>query len=225
MQKSECADGEPRIRSPLAEKLPHDPFPRSPLLYNDNTSLLSPHGLPPLKFHSGLLQPHSVLAPRLYDGEDDNDVEEDESVASVSSNMDVDNFEEEDFLDKAGEELYNEDKGEMFGYKSCNIKLNRGLLNNLKIEVPESNRRFTDGDLGFKKVSQKILTPSGGSNISSQLRERVQLRNAQVKFVTEISFLAGLQTLDYTKRVTVLFFMINGTEVMLKLLLCLFSMN
>ncbi|KAJ4730295.1 Pesticidal crystal cry8Ba protein [Melia azedarach] len=178
-QKSECADGEPRIRSPLAEKLPHDPFPGSPLLYNDNTSLLSPHGLPPLKFHSGLLQPHSVLAPRLYDGEDDDDVEEDESVASVSSNMDVDNFEEEDLLDKAGEELYNEDKGEMFGYKSCNIKLNRGLLNNLKIEVPESNRRFTDGDLGFKKVSQKILTPSGGSNISSQLRERVQLRNAQ----------------------------------------------
>ncbi|KAH9793921.1 Portal protein [Citrus sinensis] len=189
-QKQDCVDGEPRIRSPLTERLSHDPFPKSPLIFNNNNSnapsLLSPHSLPPLKFHSGLLK--SVLTPRLDDAEDcddnenDNDNEE-ESVDSVSSNMDVSysEEEEEDLFDKASEGMYNDDKGETFGYKSGNYaKLNRGFFNDLKIEVPESNRRFTDGDLGFNKFSKKILTPSSGSSsISSHLRERVQLRNAQ----------------------------------------------
>lgn len=149
---------------------------------------MSPHSLPPLKFHSGLLK--SVLTPRLDDAEDcddnenDNDNEE-ESVDSVSSNMDVgySEEEEEDLFDKASEGMYNDDKGETFGYISGNYaKLNRGFFNDLKIEVPESNRRFTDGDLGFNKFSKKILTTSSGSSsISSHLRERVQLRNAQVR--------------------------------------------
>lgn len=185
-------DGEPRIRSPLTERLSHDPFPKSPLIFNNNNSnapsLLSPHSLPPLKFHSGLLK--SVLTPRLDDAEDCDDNEndsgnEEESVDSVSSNMDVSysEEEEEDLFDKASEGMYNDDKGETFGYKSGNYaKLNRGFFNDLKIEVPESNRRFTDGDLGFNNFSKKILTPSSGSSsISSHLRERVQLRNAQVR--------------------------------------------
>ncbi|KAJ0052672.1 hypothetical protein Pint_01781 [Pistacia integerrima] len=180
-QKSDV-NQEPRVRSPLAERHSRDSydpsFPKSPLLYNSNTTLMSPHGLPPLKFHSGLLKPHSVLAPRLGDSEDDDDNDYvDESVASVSDNMDLNytDEEEEEHLRYCNEA----DEEEMFGHKSCNTKLNRGLLNNLKIEVPEINRRFTDGDSGIKKSSQKLLTPSSGSNISSLLRERVQLRNAQ----------------------------------------------
>lgn len=185
-------DGEPRIRSPLTERLSHDPFPKSPLIFNNNnsnaSSLLSPHSLPPLKFHSGLLK--SVLTPRLDDAEDCDDNEndsgnEEESVDSVSSNMDVSysEEEEEDLFDKASEGMYNDDKGETFGYKSGNYaKLNRGFFNDLKIEVPENNRRFPDGDLGCNNFSKKILTPSSGSSsISSHLRERVQLRNAQVR--------------------------------------------
>lgn len=140
---------------------------------------MSPHSLPPLKFHAGLIQPHSLLAPRLGDSEDDegnNYV--DESVASVSDDMDLTYSDEDDehlrYCNEAEEE-------ETFGYKSSNTKLNRGLLNSLKIEVPESNQRFTDGDLGIQKSSHKTLTPSAGSSISSLLRERVQLRNAQVR--------------------------------------------
>ncbi|ESR61120.1 hypothetical protein CICLE_v10014121mg [Citrus x clementina] len=190
-QKQDCVDGEPRIRSPLTERLSHDPFPKSPLIFNNNnsnaSSLLSPHSLPPLKFHSGLLK--SVLTPRLDDAEDCDDNEndsgnEEESVDSVSSNMDVSYSEEEDeedLFDKASEGMHNDDKGETFGYKSGNYaKLNRGFFNDLKIEVPENNRRFPDGDLGCNNFSKKILTPSSGSSsISSHLRERVQLRNAQ----------------------------------------------
>lgn len=140
---------------------------------------MSPHSLPPLKFHAGLIQPHSLLAPRLGDSEDDegnNYV--DESVASVSDDMDLTYSDEDDehlrYCNEAEEK-------ETFGYKSSNTKLNRGLLNSLKIEVPESNKRFTDGDLGIQKSSHKTLTPSAGSSISSLLRERVQRRNAQVR--------------------------------------------
>ncbi|KAL5865487.1 hypothetical protein ACOSQ3_003001 [Xanthoceras sorbifolium] len=199
-RKSDHEDQEPKIRSPLAEKLSHDLFPKSPILYTTsttNTALMSPHSLPPLKFHSGLLQTHSVLTPRLdefhvyVDEEDDK-----ESVASVSDNMDTNSDEEEedcdddmrssgvDFLEKNPiERFYSEEEEEIFGYRGFSAKLNKGLMSNLKIDVPDGvNRRFTDGDSGTRNSSQKFSTPSGGgggSNISSLLRERVQLRNAQ----------------------------------------------
>ncbi|KAK2647637.1 hypothetical protein Ddye_015126 [Dipteronia dyeriana] len=181
-------DPETKIRPPLAERLSHDMFPKSLILYNaTNTSLMSPHGLPPLKFHSGLLKPHSVLNPHL---EQNVDYDDNESVVSVSDNMDTNSEDEEDYdddedEDKRVERFYSEEEEEeeVLGYKNgCGIKLNKGLVNNLKIEVPNcGNRRFTDGDSGTRNSSQMFSTTcgSGGSSISSLLRERVQLRNAQ----------------------------------------------
>ncbi|KAK3184609.1 hypothetical protein Dsin_031895 [Dipteronia sinensis] len=160
-QKSDHVDPELKIRSPLAERLSHDLFPKSLILYGTtNTSLMSPHGLPPLKFHSGLLKPHSVLNPRL----DQNvDYDDNKSVASVSDNMDTNSDDDEDYDDdddkrssgvdlsekKPVERFHSEEEEEeVLGYKNgCGIKLNKGLMNNLKIEVPNcGNRRFTDDD-------------------------------------------------------------------------------
>ncbi|KAK8517885.1 hypothetical protein V6N13_128043 [Hibiscus sabdariffa] len=160
------ADPEPRIRSPLAEKLaPHDPFPKSPLIYNTAT-LLSPHVLPsPLKFRSGLLGPHSVIAPAL----DDNDCVDDESVASVSDDISGGDAGNGNFSDEE----------EMFERTKCSSKLIRGFSKlDLKVELPENNRRFTDGDLGIKDFAKKNLTSAGIGGGSFGLRERVQVQNA-----------------------------------------------
>ncbi|XP_022758871.1 uncharacterized protein LOC111305517 [Durio zibethinus] len=155
------ADQEPRIRSPLTEKLsPHDSFPKSPLIYNTST-LLSPHILPPpLKFRSGLLGPHSVIATCLDD--------DDESVASVSDDIGGDygngNFSDEE---------------EVFGSTKCSSKLSRGFSKqNLKVELPDANRRFTDGDLGIRDFAKKNFTSAGIGGGSFELRERIQVHNA-----------------------------------------------
>ncbi|XP_064983526.1 uncharacterized protein LOC135583407 isoform X9 [Musa acuminata AAA Group] len=60
-------------RSPLVEKYPVEPVPEQRLLSKCN-NFLSPKALPPVKFHSSLLTPHSHLL---------SDSDEDESVASV----------------------------------------------------------------------------------------------------------------------------------------------
>ncbi|XWS47271.1 hypothetical protein CRYUN_Cryun14cG0138100 [Craigia yunnanensis] len=159
-------DQEPRIRSPLTEKLsPHDSFPKSPLIYNTAT-LLSPHVLPPpLKFRSGLIGPHSVIAPCLDDDDGDGD---DESVASVSDN-------------NAGNENGNfSDEEEVFGSNKCSSKLSREFSKqNLKVELPDTNRRFTDGDLGIRDFAKKKFTSSGIGGGSFGLHERVQEHNAR----------------------------------------------
>eukprot|EP00257_Ricinus_communis_P019201 XP_015578120.1 uncharacterized protein LOC8288297 isoform X1 [Ricinus communis] len=178
---------EPRIRSPLSplteKQSPHDPFPKSPinplpkspLLYSTN-SFSSTHFLPPLKFHSGLLTPRSLVAPCL----DDND---NESMASVSDCVGGQYSEEEeedfDYLEKPVMQCYEEEEeDEMFGNRP-KIKLNRGFLKeDLKIEVPGNFRRFTtDGEVGVRKGLLKGSTPG-----SCPLRERVQLRNAHMEF-------------------------------------------
>ena len=163
-------DQEPRIRSPLTEKLsPHDLFPKSPLIYNTAT-LLSPHVLPPpLKFRSCLLGPHTVIAPCLDDDHGDGD---DESVASVSD-------------DNAGNGNENfSDEDEVFGSNKCSSKLSRGFSKqNLKVELPGTNRRFTDGDLGIRDFAKKKFTSAGIGGGSFGLRERVQVHNSHVRRV------------------------------------------
>ncbi|XP_010552075.1 PREDICTED: uncharacterized protein LOC104822527 [Tarenaya hassleriana] len=143
---------QPRVRSPLAENLSPGAFPRSPLPLTSTGNFASPHGLPPLKFH-GLLAPHMLVSPCIRDGENDED--EDESVASVSDvgdggdlsdyDMDVDDDDddEEEEMMMVGRRY---DEGEVFGYGSTS-KLNRGILKdqNLRIEIPNGNRRVTDG--------------------------------------------------------------------------------
>jgi hypothetical protein len=178
-----------QVRSPLTEKIAADPFPKSPLAYkyNSDTVMSSPI-LPPLKFNSGLLAPHSLVAPYLDDDDDDDA----ESVASVPDDDDADYSDEEvlgynnndiDFLDNPILQRYGDQK--TYGYKSSTSlsrgrgsSVNRGLFKeNLRIEVPESLRRYTDGELGTRRYAQKDTTPSGGG---SELRKRVLLCNLQV---------------------------------------------
>ncbi|WCJ37293.1 hypothetical protein M5689_018443 [Euphorbia peplus] len=175
---------EPRVRSPLSPltgKLsPNEPFPKSPInshLYNSN-KFSSSHSLPPLKFTSGLLKPHSLVSPCL----DDDDAE---SVASVSDYLGGNYSEEEeeevgmtdfDYLEKPVMQCYEEE--DIFGNR-VKPKLNKGFLNqDLKIEVPGNLRRFTmDGDLEIRNLPFKGSTPA-----SCPLRDRVQLRNAHAAF-------------------------------------------
>ena len=171
----------PLVRSPLTEKIGCDPFPKSPLSHRsfNGETFMSPHVLPPLKFHCGLLAPHCLVTPCL----DDDD--EYESVASAPDEEDTnysDSEEEVDFLDKPILQCYNDE--EIFGYpykSSTNFSrahgssLNKGGLSKekLKIEVPENFRRYTtDGELGTRKCAQKGSTtaPSGGG---AELHKRV----------------------------------------------------
>lgn len=174
-----------------------DPFPKSPLLYNPNT-ISSSHLLPPLKFHTGLLTPHSVVGSSLNYQHHHHDDDYNESVASVSDyasgNLSEEEEKEEDgvgladididYLEKPVMQCYKEEEEEeMFGPRrpGPRTKLNRGLLKeDLKIEVPDNFRRFTtDGELGFRKSAFKNSTAPGGS---FSLRERVQMHNAHVVF-------------------------------------------
>ncbi|EOX93622.1 Uncharacterized protein TCM_002512 isoform 1 [Theobroma cacao] len=153
-------DQEPRIRSPLTEKLsPHDSFPKSPLIYN-TAPLFSPHILPtPLKFRSGLLGPHSLIAQ---------DEDDDESVASVSDDIGGGDSANGNFSDEE----------DVFRSNKCSSNLSRGFSKqNLKVELPDTNRRFTDGDLGVRDFAEKNYTSAGIGGIFG-LRERVQVHNA-----------------------------------------------
>jgi hypothetical protein len=203
LQGSDAEESQPKVRSPLsplsAEKLSpvaaaENPFPKSPLFYNSSS-----HLLPPLKFHSGLLTPHSIVSPCLQNKEEDDD---NVSVASVSdyeigrrNYTEEDGFEDIgpsdfDYLEKPVMQSYqDEDEEEIFGVTrnrpTAKTKLNRGVLKeDLKIELPGHFRRLksatqVDGDLGFRKsgTPKKNSVGPGGS---FSLRERVQLRNAQL---------------------------------------------
>ncbi|KAJ6880616.1 hypothetical protein NC652_033831 [Populus alba x Populus x berolinensis] len=200
---SDAEESQPKVRSPLsplsAEKLSpppaaENPFPKSPLFYNSSS-----HLLPPLKFHSGLLTPHSIVSPCLQNKEEDDD---NVSVASVSdyeigrrNYTEEDGFEDIgpsdfDYLEKPVMQSYqDEDEEEIFGVTrnrpTAKTKLNRGVLKeDLKIELPGHFIRLksttqVDGDLGFRKsgTPKKNSVGPGGS---FSLRERVQLRNAQL---------------------------------------------
>ncbi|XP_004305865.1 PREDICTED: uncharacterized protein LOC101301517 [Fragaria vesca subsp. vesca] len=162
----------PEIRSPLAERLSSDHFPKSPLLFTSNIS--SNHALPPLKFHSGLLAPHmAAAAPSCLSSDMDVDEDDDESFDSVSGA----NFSDEE--SKAPTEWCEEEE-EMIGCsdKGSRCGLNRGFLKeDLRVEVPGNNnfRRFTESEVGFKqRCPPKTYTPS----TANQLLKRVHLRNA-----------------------------------------------
>ncbi|CAK9151820.1 unnamed protein product [Ilex paraguariensis] len=170
-------------RSPLSEKLDCEYLlPKSPVLYNSSTSMSS-HILPPLKFHSGLLGPHNTVTLSINSDKDSyDDNEETESVASAPDEVDG-NYSEEEELEKPAINCYDE---EIFGMKSSmklngsrgdgpkgryGSTLNRGLLmENLRIDVPENARTFTDTQFSFGGS-----TTSGGSYRS---RGKVQFHSA-----------------------------------------------
>ena len=183
------------MRSPLAERSVTDPFPKSPSFFNNNGSFTpSSHSLPPLKFHSALLPvPHRLVVPSIQnddDEDDDDDDEEDESIASVSDST----YSYEEVLmgsndSKPREHLYDDE--ELFGYKPNSYSksskfnngssLNKGLLSqSLRIEVPDNFRRYTDGELGFRKDSVRNSSTPASAN---QLQKRIHLRNCQVRVV------------------------------------------
>ncbi|KAF5482667.1 hypothetical protein F2P56_003217 [Juglans regia] len=174
----------PPFRSPLTEKIALDTFPKSPLAYSyDGDSFVPVSILPPLKFQSCLLTTHSLVAPCL-------DEEDDESVASVADD-DYNNYSEEealgsndhdiDFLDKPILHCYG-DEQEITGHKPS-TSLSRGRVSsvnkvlskeNLRIEVSENVRRYTDGQSGTRRSAQKDATLKDGG---SEPRKRIQLCN------------------------------------------------
>ncbi|KAK9285459.1 hypothetical protein L1049_024652 [Liquidambar formosana] len=184
---------EQRVRSPLTDKFACETFPKSPLVYNTD-SYMSPHVMPPLKFRSGLLAPHSVVALSTDDDEDD-DGDDNESVGSAPEDLDYNYsevFEEEgvgsnniDFSENPAVQCYDE---EIFGLKSSTTNLNsitvirsdvrcgpsnKGLSKeNLGTEVPDNFRRFTDGGLGIRRCAHRNSTPGGSSQCHEQLHPR-----------------------------------------------------
>ncbi|TKY57527.1 hypothetical protein E2542_SST21978 [Spatholobus suberectus] len=164
----------PPIRSPLAEKISSDRFPRSPLLTSGN-SLSSPN-LPPLKFHSALLQPRNLafgFGDHDVDDDSDESMEDDfseDEVVSAPNNL--------DYFDSPIPHTYDEEQ--LFGCKpQGQVRsgiLKTGLANqNLTVQVPNSVRRFTDGEVGFNKCVQRQRKLILGGPV--QLQKQVHLRS------------------------------------------------
>ena len=187
---------EKHVRSPLTEKLACDAFPKSPLSYNTN-GYASPHVLPPLKFRSGFLGPHSTVTLGL----DDHTEEEEESVASAPDDTDGNysevSEEEELELEKPFAPFYDEEIFHSLSRRNLNpsalnrsdhrnvSSINRGVSKeNLRIEVPENCKRFTDGELGTREG----VRPNSAPHCYSQTDEQVQLCSAHVGIVVAISF-------------------------------------
>ncbi|KAK7258316.1 hypothetical protein RIF29_23889 [Crotalaria pallida] len=146
------------IRSPLSQKFTtHPPFPKSP------------HNLPPLKntFHS-----HSALLPpppppqttfRTFNHYADTTDDDDDDDAHTTE--EPPNFSDDD--EEVIPQCY-DDEEELFGCSKVVTRgrnsgiLKKGLGNeNLTIQVPNcAGRRFTDGELGFKRFVQKKMTPT-----------------------------------------------------------------
>ncbi|GLT49920.1 hypothetical protein SLA2020_234460 [Shorea laevis] len=182
------------VRSPLMEKLsPHEQFPMSPLAYKSR-SYLSPHALPPLRFHSGLFAPQSLMTPCLDD-------DDDESIGSISDEVggsynfsgvdekeiDISGPRSDGFLDIPNS------TGEVFAPKPS-TKLNRWFSKeNLRIEMPDSNRRLTDGGLGIRKFAPENLTPRVGG--SGRLLEQVQMQTPSGIPGHGMSILRGVEDL------------------------------
>lgn len=176
----------------MTEKLACDAFPKSPLSYSIN-GYASPHVLPPLKFRSGFLGPHSTVNLGI------DDHTEDESVASAPDDTD-ENYseisEEEEFgPEKPFAPLYDE---ELF-HSQSRRNLNPGALNrsdhrivssinrgqskeNLKIEVPKDCTRFADGVLRTKEG----VRPNSAPHRCSQTDEQVQQYSAHVGIVVAL---------------------------------------
>ena len=154
----------------VADKLT-DPFPPSPLFSTANT-LNSPL-LPPFKFHPALLQPRNLaFATGGYGAGPDDSYE----------SMDDANFSDEelsapnnlDFSDSPTPHNYDEEQ--LFPCKGRREILKTGLADqSLTIQVPNTVRRFTDGEMGFNKCLQRNLTPAAAAPV--QLQKQVHLRN------------------------------------------------
>ncbi|KAK4765869.1 hypothetical protein SAY87_007511 [Trapa incisa] len=186
-------------RSPLAEKLTDDAdrFLRSPLAYSPN-SFASTRVMPSLRFHRSLLIPHSLVD----EDEDNESVDDSESVAFVPDDMDCGYSEEEngDPIQKTnGHGLTHKIPGASL--ESATRTLNRGLgMENLRVVVPTELRRFTTGDdVATMGCSSNRLTsePASAHVVQGTLRDGLDLgtpsappiqdvRNDSSSFRTEV---------------------------------------
>lgn len=168
---SQGSDSEPyQSRSPLSERIDTKyHLPRSPLAYNSG-SYASSHILPPLKFHSGLVKPISTVTLSAESNEDESDFyndENDDEGESVGSAPHGNNS-DDDAVDGPAIRGFEEDMFHFSASKKLNdIKyrstIKRGLLQeDLRVEVPGSVRRFTDGESGSRAYGQGSAV-SGGS--------------------------------------------------------------
>lgn len=175
------SDVDNQVRSPLTKKTNINSTAEPPIMYNSK-NYLSPKVMPPLKFYSGLLGPHSGTT---VVSEEDN-----ESVASVPDDVDMsysDTFEEEgsgssdsDLLEKTisapicneallrtKSSIYcNQDSVTGLKYRQISTVIRDASKENLKIEVPKNGRRLTDGDLGIREYAEKHLLSGSSKNIN-----------------------------------------------------------
>ncbi|XP_011082883.1 uncharacterized protein LOC105165535 [Sesamum indicum] len=159
-----------QTRSPLTEKLDTKyPLPRSPLAYS-SSNFTSSHVLPPLKFHSGLLKPINTVALSVDSNEDESDYYNDDESESVGSAPDEvsRNHSDDDMVDRPVIRGFEEDMLYVNSSKNLNDRkhvstINRGpLKEDLRVEVPGSVRRFTDGEWGSRGCG-----PSSGVSLGS----------------------------------------------------------
>uniref|UniRef100_A0A7N0VD54 Uncharacterized protein n=1 Tax=Kalanchoe fedtschenkoi TaxID=63787 RepID=A0A7N0VD54_KALFE len=178
---------EKKPQSPPSDKVTYSSLPRSPLS-GHMSNLLSPHVLPPLKFHSSLLTPRGIVSPLNVPHDDYENVECAGSTASVTDGTDESYSEEYSGSDtlKITDEVNSDSNmvgGENMsggGHSSLESRhctsINRGLLQeNLRIQVPHSMKRCAEGQLtGY---SQMECTP--GSNVHPH-----QQIHPSIKYVT-----------------------------------------
>ncbi|XP_057954737.1 uncharacterized protein LOC131148823 isoform X2 [Malania oleifera] len=182
-----------QVKSPLAEKFGSNSFPKSPLVCNSPSCVSSPV-LPPLKFHSGLLGSHSIVAPILDADDDDGTDDNDESVASAPDALDgncsdllEDESSEHNYTDFSGKPSVWCCNEEILDLKTS-PKLNqntitrsngcrgssiiRGLSKeNISIDIPVKFERRNDGELRSMGCAQRNLTPGGSCQPHRQVLE------------------------------------------------------
>ncbi|XXG63082.1 hypothetical protein AAC387_Pa05g1348 [Persea americana] len=137
-------------RSPLANKLSPNTNLQPTMLHNSK-NYLSPKAMPPLKFYSGFLGPHSGVGV--------GSEEDDESVASVPDDIDAIYSGEEgsessdsDMFHKpitqnCDEEVLGAKSSINYGYRHVSSVIRDASKENLRIEVPAYVRRHTGGHL------------------------------------------------------------------------------
>ncbi|KAJ8616972.1 hypothetical protein MRB53_013158 [Persea americana] len=151
-------------RSPLTNKLSPNTDLQPTMLHNSK-NYLSPKAMPPLKFYSGFLGPHSGVG---VGSEDD-----DESGASVPDDIDASYSGEEGskssdsemfhkpITQNCDEEVFGAKSSINYGYRHVSSVIRDDSKENLRIEVPVYVRRHTGGHLDSRGVTTQIPGPVG----------------------------------------------------------------
>ncbi|CAM8899854.1 unnamed protein product [Rhodiola kirilowii] len=182
---------ENKLQSVTSEKVVYDSLPKSPLS-GHMSNILSPHVLPPLKFHSSLLTPRHLASTLNVHDDEDGDYEKEqyaESMASVTDETDgcyseecsgSDTMKTTDELNSDNDMVGRENVGvgghSGLGSRHC-TSINRGAIQeNLRIQVPLSSvERCAKGQMSG--YSHTKFTP--GSNT-----QPCEQTNRSVNYVT-----------------------------------------